>query len=343
MSGLEILSIAANATIQDAGRPGFLRYGLSAGGAVDPYALAEGQALLGNAPDDAALEFAGAGGRFLARSDVWLATSGAEMTLTVNGDARPWRQSFGLRAGDELRLGPPQTGVYAYLHVAGGFQTEQVLGSRSTHLRAGLGTVPRPGIVLPFRADLPHSQQPLKLPCPGSFSRRCFRVLPAPQADLFSAETRQRFLAQEFRIGQMRDRMGMRLEVEGSAAFQAETGLSIASDATNLGDVQITGDGTPVVLLVERGSAGGYPRLVTVISADLAALAQVPSGELIRFQEISRDDAVVELRKYRREINTLKDLVQPVFRDPHQISGLSGMNLIGGVIRGDEEDNHDDD
>jgi len=351
MSGLEILSIAPNATVQDQGRVGYLRYGLCGGGAIDGYALAEGQALLGNRPDDAALEFAGFGGRFRARSALWLACSGAEMTLAVNGAPRPWRQGFPLSAGDELTIGAAKNGVFGYLHVAGGFLGEVVLGSRATLLRAGLGTILREGMVLPVGAraagvdsgaDSQGDIVPLGLRAPDYFARRRFRVLWAPQSRLFSPEVQARILAQAFTVSSARDRMGMRLDVSPGAGLQAEDGLTVASDATNLGDVQITGDGAPVVLLADRGPSGGYPRLLTVISADLGALAQVPSGETIGFDLVSRAEAVDELAKFRRKISALPGMAQPVVKDLRALTDLLAHNLIDGAIRGDEGDDDDD-
>ena len=131
MSGLLNVNQAGPAlSIQDAGRPGYARYGLSAGGAMDTWALAEGEALLGNPPGTAALEMAGFGGRFSVRDgECRIALTGAAMQTTLDGQAVPWRSSFDLRPGQLLDIGPvvthqPGAGTYGYLHVAGGFDTD---------------------------------------------------------------------------------------------------------------------------------------------------------------------------------------------------------------------------
>jgi len=340
MSGLQILSIAPGATIQDRGRAGFLRYGVPSGGAMDLFALAEGQALLGNGADDAALEMAGFGGSFCATAPLDAACSGAEMALRRNGAPLGWRQTFHLEAGDTVEIGATrqtgQAGVYGYFHVAGGFQSEVMLGSRATLLRAGLGTVPAAGVLL-ATCPLHKSAPRLTLPPPGYFKRRAFRILWGPQSEVFTPQIRQAFLQTTFRIDRMRDRMGIRLAPD-HGAFTAAGGLTIASDATNPGDIQITGDGVPVVLLADRGPSGGYPRIATLLSADQSAFAQVPTGETVTFSLVSRPEAVAAWRAFQRDIKALPEKTRPLVRDVREIADLLAYNLIDGVTRGDDDD-----
>ncbi len=335
-SGLEILSIAPTATIQDRGRVGLLRYGVTSSGAMDDHALAEGQALLGNGRDDAALEFAGAGGRFRAHGTLWLACSGAEMALRVNGTPQRWRQSFRLDGGDIVEIGAVHEGVYGYLHVKGGFQTEMVLGSRSTHQRAGLGHRPAAGQLLPVLPQ-PADMTPLGLPRSDHFDRRELRLLWGPQSDVFPRAERARLLTAEITVSPRRDRMGMRIELD-SGPIHAERGLTIASDAINPGDIQVAGDGTPTVLLADRGSSGGYARIATLASADMAALAQIPAGGVFRFRLVSRDQAVEALARHRRALDSLASKATPVTRDPRDMDDLLSYNLISGVTDGDDLD-----
>ncbi|RMH39345.1 MAG: urea amidolyase, partial [Alphaproteobacteria bacterium] len=146
--GLRIQSLAPGASVQDRGRPGLQRFGVTGGGAMDMVALAEGQILLGNPPAAAALELAMAGGRFVATGPLVIATSGAEMALSVNGTQRPWRAVIDLEAGDVVEIGAARSGVYGYLHLTGGLDVPPVLGSRATHARAGLGPRIEAGMVL---------------------------------------------------------------------------------------------------------------------------------------------------------------------------------------------------
>lgn len=336
MSGLHIQTIAPSATVQDRGRVGYLRYGVTGGGAMDVHALAEGQALLGNGADAAALEFAEYGGRFHTEAPLWLATSGAKMVLRLNGVAVGWRQCLHMKTGDQLEIGAAVDGVYGYLHVPGGFQTEVVLGARATHLRAGFGHVPVAGEVLPVGAPT-RECAPLGLPRPDYFDHRALRVMWGPQSGYFSKDERARFLATRFEISKMRDRMGIQI-TPGSGPFHSAEGLTIASDAINLGDIQITGDGTPAVLLADRGSSGGYPRIATLISADIPALAQIPTGGSFTLELVSRAAAVAALLKFRTALAALRAACAPITRDPRDIADLLSYNLIDGVLRGDEHD-----
>lgn len=340
MSGLEILRVAAGATIQDRGRPGLQRYGVCAGGAVDEYALTEGQVLLGNSTDAAALEFAGDGGKFRARGGALrLATSGATMRASLAGEPLRWRSSFTLQAGDVLEIGPAREGTYGYLHIAGGFGTEVVLGSRSTHIRAGLGYVPAAGDCLPVgeAGGAATSDPPETLSEPPHLGRREIRALWGPQAHVFSDATRAAFAAASFRVSAARDRMGIRLDAD-CGPIHSETGQTILSEAISLGDFQIPGDGRPVAMLADRGPTGGYPRIATVISADIAALAQLRTGADFKLRMVDEDAALEALKLWRDQINRLPEDLRPLIRDPAKMSDLLSYTLVGGVLRGDEHD-----
>lgn len=336
MSGLRILSISPTASIQDRGRPGLLRYGVSPGGAMDGYGLAEGQALLGNAADDAALEMAGHGGSFRAEGEVWASLSGAPMQASLNGQPLRWRQSLHLLDGDTLTIGATLKGVYGYLHVAGGFQTELVLGARSTHVRAGFGHLPKAGDLLPVGL-VPPNPLPLALPCPEYFDRRRIRALWGPQSHLFDDRARSRFATARFSVSDKRDRMGMQI-LPDCPPFQGDGGLSIASDATLPGDIQIIGNGIPAVLLADRGPTGGYPRIATVITADIDALAQIGSGDSFAISIVDRSDAVSAISEYRRAIKALPGQAEPVLRDPRDMADLLSYNLIDGVTTGENDE-----
>ena len=336
MRGLRILSISPTAIIQDRGRQGLLRFGVSPGGAMDAYALAEGQALLGNAADDAALEMAGHGGSFRAEGEVWVSLTGAPMQASLNGRVVEWRQSLHLRDGDTLRIGATVMGVYGYLHVAGGFQTEVVLNARSTHVRAGFGHLPKAGDLLPAGL-VPPKPVPLALPRPEYFDQRQIRAIWGPQSHLFDDAERSRFAAAQFGVSDKRDRMGMQI-IPDYPPFHGDSGLSIASDATLPGDIQIIGNGTPAVLLADRGPTGGYPRIATVITADIAALAQISSGERFAISIVDRQEAVGALLEYRRTIGALPGMAEPVLRDPRDMADLLSYNLIDGAITGENDE-----
>jgi biotin-dependent carboxylase-like uncharacterized protein len=335
MSGLEILSISPSATIQDRGRTGFLRYGVTSSGAMDMFALAEGQALLANGPDDAAIEFAEFGGRFKATGALMVATSGGAMALKLNDNPVGWRQVLALRAGDILDVGASIEGVYGYLHVPGGVQTEMTLGARATHLRAGFGHVLAAGQNL--QAGAPDRVVAINgLARPDYFDRRHLRIMWGPQSQYFEAREREKFSKARFSVSKMRDRMGIQITPD-CGPIHASGGLSIASDSINAGDIQVTGDGTPAILLADRGPSGGYPRIGTLVTADFGALAQIPTGESFTIEVINRAEAVTLLKEYQHEINALPAKLHPMQRDPRDIADLLAYNLISGVTTGERD------
>jgi allophanate hydrolase len=184
----------------------------------------------------------------------------------------------------------------------------------------------------PMRKPLPRG-----LPRPDYFEQRVFRVLWGPQSTYFSAAERQRFIGATFEVTKMRDRMGIQVRPD-SGPVAAAAGLTIASDAINPGDFQVTGDGTPAILLADRGSSGGYPRIATLITADFPGLAQIPTGDSFQLHLISREEAVELLAAFRARLNALPRQMQPLLRDPRDIADLLAYNLIDGALRGDEYD-----
>ncbi len=336
MGTLEIIEISPGATIQDGGRPGLRRFGVTGSGAMDGYALAEGQALLGNRPDAAALEMFANGGVFRALSPIWIALSGAEMECMIGSSRVPWRASLLVEAGEELRIGRALKGTYGYLHVAGGIDGPVTLGSRSTHAASGMGWVPEAGQHL-ISMDKRHRSGRKCLSEPGYFDRRTIRIIDGPQSGLFGARDRQALVTGDFTISGKRDRMGIKLEGR-NARFDGYSGLTLASDAIVPGDIQVAGDGVATVLLADSQPAGGYPRIANVISADQHVLAQFPSGKEFGMEKISPDEAVAALAEFAEEIRSLPGKAGPLLRDPATIGDLLAYSMISGVVKGDESD-----
>lgn len=340
---LEVLQAGPWLSIQDSGRPGYARYGLSAGGAMDRYALAEGAALLGSARIGAAIEMAGFGGRFrLLGEGRWVALTGASMKADVDGRPVEWRQCFYLQPDQVLSVSTTTSGAgagtYGYLHLDGGFNMPALIGAIGAHLRAAVGGVDggvlREGQLLNLGEVTTENRQPVRLPLPDYFSRRVIRIMWGAHADRFRADTRHRLLNEPIAISLRRDRMAMRLQIDEHAApFEAL--LSGLSDPVQVGDIQMTGDGVPAILIREHQPTGGYPRIATVIRADLDLAAQMPSGTKFQFKLVNHDQAIEALKNYQNLINTLGNRVEPIVRAPEQIDNLLEYNLIGGVVRAD--------
>ncbi len=335
-AALIVHRIAPGASVQDNGRAGYRAYGVSRGGAADPLALAEGAALLGQSTDCAALELPGSGGVFEATAPMRIALTGAPMRAVLDGSPLVWNASHAVPAGARVEIGGAVAGSYGYLHVGGGFDLPQRLGSRSAHLAAGIGSAVQAGQNLPVGQDT-GSAVGLCLPHDTRFDGGALRVVESFQTAFFEVETRARFTETAFTRDARANRMGMRLNSDGDG-FAASGGLNILSESILPGDIQITGDGTPYLLLWESQTTGGYPRIGTVIPADLPRAVQTPAGGALRFRFVSRDEALEAERKRRDHLRALPKLCTPLVRDPSQIRDLLSYQLISGVTVGDTHD-----
>ena len=332
---LEILALSPGASVQDLGRPGFLALGLAQGGAADRRALWEAAALLGQSTPRACLELPHSGGRFRVTAPMRIALTGAPMRAARDGQPLLWNAAHRLTPGEELTIGPAEAGIYGYLSFAGGITTEPVLGARAAHAPAGIGTPLAPGTVLPLGPDPAPETPPRALPPDDRFAGGVLRVMPGPQTDLFEAETRARAFATAFTAGPG-IRQGLALHHAG-APFSAPAAAGIVSDLITPGDVQMTGAGLPVVLLSECQTVGGYPRLGTVIPADLPRAAQAAPGVTLRLRPVTLAEAEAASPPETDWLAPLTRARSPLIRDPHDIADLLGYQLISGAVRGDEE------
>ncbi|TRD23528.1 biotin-dependent carboxyltransferase family protein [Palleronia caenipelagi] len=322
-------------TVQDPGRPGYLGRGLSRGGAADRLALAEGAALLEQSGDLAALEMAGAGGVFEAACDLRIALTGAPMRAEIDGAAIAWNASHLLPKGAKLSIGGALSGTYGYLHLGGGISTPEMLGSRSVHLAAGLGAPCAVGDTLPVGHDADPAAVGYKLTVADRFAGGTVRIVPSLQTGFFSEAERTRFVQTAFRRDMRGNRMGVPLVLDGDG-FASDGGLSVLSEVITPGDIQITGDGTPFVLLSECQTTGGYTRIGTVLPADLPRVAQARSGASLRFAFVALDEAVrVEETEATRK-KALRQSRERLIRRPEEMRDLLSYSLIGGVTKGDD-------
>ncbi|WP_297755335.1 urea amidolyase [uncultured Shimia sp.] len=322
-------------SLQDMGRPGYLVHGVSRGGAADPLALAEGAALLSQSPDAAALEMAGMGGEFTADRDLRIALTGADMRATMDGAPLVSNASHSWPEGAVLSIGAARLGTYGYLHVGGGFVTPKRLGSRSAHLGAGLGTLLDDGETLPVGTDAGKTTGQVLTPDPR-FDGGALRVLPSLQTDFFPADVLERFEATEFHRDIRGNRMGARMNSDGPG-FLTDGGLSVLSEVIVPGDIQVTGDGTPFVLLAECQTTGGYPRIGTVLPCDLPKVAQAQPGAGLRFHFVTLEQAIEAETRARDAVKGLRSKVHPLIRDPRDMPDLLSYQLISGAIAGNEE------
>lgn len=271
-------------TLQDAGRFGQLASGIAASGPMDRGAFAGAGGLLGTA-GTTSIEFTAAGLALECLEPVRLAWAGGAFTCRVNGKPRPWPGKARLAVGDRLEISPGPAGNYGYLRFEREIDVPPVLGSRATNLTVGLGG---------FEGRALASGDTIRFAGPGeAVAPPKTRAAEAPirftwglHADLFPPDLRAAFVTNPFRISPRLDRMGARLE-DPANVFGTSRQLSLVSDAIVPGDIQILGDGTPIVLLRDHQPTGGYPRIATIVSADLDRFVQLRPGAELRFAPLT--------------------------------------------------------
>jgi biotin-dependent carboxylase-like uncharacterized protein len=331
MSKLVISAIGPASSVQDGGRHGAQRYGLTPSGAMDPLALATANSLVGNAPFAAAIEIGPFGAAFTAREGaVRVALTGASRNADISGRAVAVGTSMTLADGETLTLGFARSGAFSYLAIEGGIPGEPMFGSLAVNARAGLGSpYPRPlqaGDELQVAPASGAAERRIDLPAVAEAS---IRVVMGPQDDEFDEDARQLFLDNEWKISATSDRMGYRLE---GPVIKHLHGHNIVSDGTVNGSIQVPGNGAPIVLMPDRGTSGGYPKIATVISADLGRFAQTPAGRAFRFKAISMAEAQAEARKFAGLLRALPDRIRPIENFELNIEALQNANVAGAAV-----------
>ncbi|NJD10712.1 MAG: biotin-dependent carboxyltransferase family protein [Gemmatimonadetes bacterium] len=296
-------------TVQDLGRTGHQYAGVPVGGAMDRYALRLANLLVGNAESDAALEVTLLGPTLELQGDVLLSIAGAHLSATLDERPLPNGRTVHAPAGARLAFGRPVAGCRAYVAFAGGIAVPSVLGSRATYPRARLGGVDgralAAGDLLPLgelgarshrlAAALPRGRVASWTPGPHEPARTGaaieVRALRGAHFDALTPESRSALrgeAAQWFTITGEADRMGYRLDGPG---LELAAPLELVSEPVAFGTVQLPPGGQPIVLMADRQTTGGYPRVLEAISADLPLLAQAAPGARIRFREVSLAEA----------------------------------------------------
>jgi biotin-dependent carboxylase-like uncharacterized protein len=337
---LRVLAPGLLTTVQDRGRPGYQSRGIPVSGALDPVALHAANTLVGNPPDTGALEVAYVGPTLAIDADeVRLSFAGADAAIEIFADetASTGRRietmrSVRMRRGEVVRIGSLTGGATLYVGVEGGFAITPVLGSVSTYLRGGIGgwqgRALAQGDLLPLRQSSASERADWRFEDLDLTPPDRFRAIAGPQNDYFSDGAIETFFTSEYRIGANADRTGMRLE-----GPRLEHSRSFTSDGIAPGSIQVPGNGQPIVLLADRQTVGGYPKIATVISADLPALGRMPIGAKIRFAPVTMEEAAAARRKLITDIEGLPSKTVPIEQSEGEFtSKLFDCNLIGGVV-----------
>jgi biotin-dependent carboxylase-like uncharacterized protein len=281
-------------TIQDRGRFGVAHHGLSQSGVADEHAYYWANHLLGNKVNDAVLEITFGACELLALTDTAIVVSGADLGFKVNDKPYPNWQVLPVKKGDVLTWVTPKSGIRAYLAVQGGFQSLKHFNSRSVNLREKVGSLIQVNDELLSEASKP-SDVGKTMPAwfkPNYQQDLTLRLLPSYQFEKFSKKQHQTLFGQAYKIGKASDRTGCRLEGEPIE----NTPATMISEGIAYGSVEITTAGLPIILLKDAPTIGGYPKIGTVFSLDLAKLAQRQAGNEVSF-ELINIEAAQQLRR----------------------------------------------
>ncbi len=330
---IEILDTPLPASFQDGGRPGYRHLGVPLSGALDVDWLAIANALAGNPASTVALEIRMRGPRLRATQPLTVALAGEfsariEDTAGQSRAAANWR-SHVLAANEILDTGILRSGI-GYLAVHGGFDLPAVLGSCATYARAGIGGIDgrslRAGDLVKVGADA--TPISLRLPQPPRLADSPLRVIPGPQREYFTDTAWAQFISEEFTVSREADRMGLRLD---GPHLEHALGADIVSDAVTPGAIQVPGDGRPIILLADCQTVGGYPKIATVIGADLRRLGHALPGQTLRFVEVSIAQALDARREAAAELAECIASIAPGSAE-FNLDALYAANLIDGVI-----------
>lgn len=324
---VEVLKAGPGVTIQDEGRSGLIAQGLSRGGAVDRLALLETEALLKRRVS--VLELAGAGISLRIGQACRVALTGAQRKASADGNSLRWNATHNLAAGTVLDVAAGHG--YAYVALDADLDTPEVIGSHSAHMKGGIGSHLEPCELHFTNARTGTSDL---LDVADRTDGGTVRFMAGPQTEAFGEAGLVAFAGQTFTKSARSNRQGAGLD--GTVALDASQ-LSRVSDFITEGDIQITGNGAPFVLLAECQTIGGYPRIGTVLPCDIPIVAQAKPGAELRFELVSTEEVEALWQSDTQQVAALRNRISPLLRDPATMHDLLSYQLVSGFIRGDEE------
>jgi allophanate hydrolase len=339
-AGLKVLASGLHTTVQDLGRAGYQAIGVPVSGALDGVNLRLANALAGNPPGTPALEILISGPVFEVAADtvrVALAGPGASLAIGAEKARVDTGQSVTLPHGEVIEIVTGRQSACCYLAVEGGIAVPLVLGSASTYVRAAIGGFDgralRDSDFLPLALDRASDRPELCLSSPvPAAGNQPIRVVLGPQQEYFAEEAVTALLDGQFRVSHSADRMGMRLD---GPLLQHRHGWDIVSDAIMTGAIQVPGSGQPILLLADHQTTGGYPKIATVISADLPVVGRRRPGDALRFAAVTVETGEALCRDAERRLTEMLTRLEAVPDRPGiDLRPLYDGNLISGVISG---------
>ena len=311
---ITVLNPGLLTTVQDQGRIGYQQFGVSVSGVMDPRSASLANILVGNDEKEAVLECTMMGPHLQFNQANCIAITGGDLMPTLDGKPIPNYTAVKVEAGQVLKFTMPKTGCRAFIAFAGGLDIPEVMGSRSTYMKAKIGGVEGRKLakddVIGFRAPKAELKNMNFRSMASEFVPRkeyTVRVVLGPQDDYFTDAGIQTFLSEVYSVTAEFDRMGCRLEGE---AIAHKDGGDIISDGIAFGAIQVPSSGQPIIMLGDRQTTGGYTKIANVISADFRILAQLKQGDKVRFEKVSVKAAQDALLTQRAALKTIRNALE---------------------------------
>ncbi|KZE64148.1 KipI antagonist [Fictibacillus phosphorivorans] len=314
-------------SVQDLGRYGYQKYGVITSGVMDTTAHRIANLLVGNDENEATLELTLLGPDMEFRDDTLISICGGNLSPSINGKpVKLWRSVL-VKAGSKLKFGGCKTGCRAYLAVAGGFDVPEVMDSKSTYIRAGIGghngkalqnddelSIGKPSelsrqiseILAEERKDKAFSEMKWTISSDftvSSVSKPHVRVMRGRQYDWFTTDSQMKLFTEHFEVTSQSDRMGYRLK---GPELSLENKQEMLSEAVSFGTIQVPSEGNPIVLLADRQTTGGYPKIGQIATVDLSIMAQLKPGDKVQFVEVSHEVAQQLYLDREKKLHQLK-------------------------------------
>ncbi|WP_143415333.1 biotin-dependent carboxyltransferase family protein [Geobacillus sp. E263] len=323
MSTIQVIHSGFFTTVQDGGRFGYQKAGVSVGGVMDSFASRIANLLVENDANEATLEITMNGPTLRFETDALVVICGGVFRCALNGKPISMWKPLVIRCGDVLSIGACQGGYRAYIAFAGGLNIPLVMNSRSTHVQAHIGgfhgRALQPEDVLSLRSKtLTIPKNPIRWGIAFSArnyikgKRKMIRVVKGPEYNMFTEQSQKRFFSSAYEVTTQSDRMGYRLQGQ---ALERKTNQEMISEAVTFGTVQVPASGQPIVLMADCQPTGGYPRIAQVISVDLPILAQARPGDHIQFQKVSWQEAQRLYIEREQEIKKWKMIIRQKWRE----------------------------
>ena len=311
---ITVLNPGLLTTVQDQGRIGYQQFGVSVSGAMDPRSAALANILAGNDPGEAVLECTMMGPQLQFDKTNVIAITGGDLGPTLDGKTVPNSQAVAVKAGQVLKFTAPKTGCRCFIAFAGGLDIPVTMGSRSTYMKAKIGGFQgrklEKGDVIGFRAPVETLKRMADRRLKPEFVPKpvyTLRVVLGPQDDAFTDAGIDTFLSGTYTVTPEFDRMGCRLD---GPVIAHKDGGDILSDGIAFGAIQVPSAGTPIIMLADRQTTGGYTKIANVITADFRILAQLKSGDKVQFVKVPVEYAQGLLLAQRSALRALSEINQ---------------------------------